>query len=133
MSYQSEEEALEFQGFHHFGVLVHNVEKAKEFYINILGLQDESHLRHVLPYPGAFIKCGINQIHLMELPNPDDVTTRPDYPGHDKHIAIAVSSVGSVARRLEKHSIAYKVSSSGRKALFTRDFDNNALEFIEVP
>ncbi|RYG94718.1 glyoxalase [archaeon] len=132
MSATHQEEELVVQGFHHFGILVQDVNKAKEFYLNILGLQDESHLRHVLPYPGAFIKCGVNQIHLMQLPSPDKDTIRPEYAGHDKHIAIAVSNVEAVARRLKRHNIAFNMSSSGRKALFTRDFDNNALEFTEV-
>jgi glyoxylase I family protein len=123
---------LIFTGVHHFGFIVKDVTKAMEFYRDVLGLADISHLRHELPYPGAFLACGPQQLHLMQIPNPDEGTPRPEYSGRDKHVALAVNSIDTLAKRLDAHGVSYKLSKSGRKALFTRDYDENALEFVEV-
>jgi glyoxylase I family protein len=131
---QSTESAdVVYGGLHHAGLLVADTELAKKFLIGVFGFSDESELRpKTLPYPGAFLRCGAHQIHLMELPNPDADSTRPEYVGRDRHLALAVNSVESLRARLDKVGHAYKLSSSGRKALFCRDVDSNGFEFVEV-
>ena len=48
----------------------------------MLGMEDETHLRNPeLPFPGAFVRAGAQQIHIMELPNPDPVSGRPEHGG----------------------------------------------------
>lgn len=121
-----------FGGLHHCGVIVKNTEISKNFYLNVFGFTDVTHLRpNTLPYPGAFIQCGVSQIHLMELPNPDEASIRPAYGGRDRHIAISVNSIELLSKRLASHGLEFKVSSSGRSALFCRDPDGNAYEFVE--
>ena len=51
----------------------------------------------------------------------------------DRHIALAVESIEWITDRLNAAGIHYTESRSGRKALFCRDPDGNALEFIEQP
>lgn len=119
-------------GLHHCGILVGDVEKSKSFYLNVLGMQDISHLRpKTLPYPGAFIQCGKHQLHLMQLPSATASTPRPDYVGRDHHIAVGVSSVEAVRQRLEASEVPYMLSKSGRAAIFFRDIDGNGFEFTE--
>jgi len=86
-----------------------------------------------LPFPGAWLQIGQQQIHLLELDNPDPTTGRPAHGGRDRHVAMHCSSVDALKEALEVASIPYTVSISGRKALFCRDRDGNALEFIERP
>lgn len=50
-----------------------------------------------LPYRGAWLMIGPEMIHLMELPNPDPLTDRPEHGGRDRHVCIAVESGGVVA------------------------------------
>lgn len=124
---------VDFGGIHHCGLLVQDLNKALTFYTEVLGLQDVTvPLRPNLPYPGAFLSCGEQQIHLMRLPNPDEASVRPDYAGRDRHIAIAVKDLKPLESRLSKYNIPYKLSSSGRRAMFCRDPDGNGLEFIET-
>ena len=124
---------IEYGGLHHCGVLVCDAEKAKQFYIDVFGFTDESYMRPTtLPYPGAFLKCGSNQIHLMQLANPDAGSSRPSYVGRDRHVAISVRGIDSLSRRLARHGIKFSLSSSGRRALFCRDLDENGYEFVEV-
>jgi catechol-2,3-dioxygenase len=63
--------SIKYGGIHHCGVLVSDLEKSKHFYMDVLGFSDDSHLRpKTLPYGGAFLRVGKDQIHLMQLPNP---------------------------------------------------------------
>ena len=84
-----------------------------------------------LPYPGAFMKIGPDQIHLMQLPNPDPTTGRPEHGGRDRHTALTVNNIDIIKERLESRGMAFTMSMSGRRALFTRDIDGNAFEFME--
>lgn len=41
-------------------------------------------------------------IHLMELPNPDPYTGRPEHGGRDRHTCIAVRDVSKLKAILDK-------------------------------
>ena len=119
------------RGFDHASVLVKDTGRALEFYTGVLGLE-QNHDRPDLSYPGAWLNLGEGgQIHLIELPNPDPVTGRPQHGGRDRHTALTVSSLDEVVAELDKAKLTYTLSSSGRRALFCRDYDGNTLELIE--
>lgn len=129
----ADEDDVIYGGLHHAGILVKDVARSKQFLMDVFGFADDSHLRPAtLPYPGAFLRCGSNHIHLMQLPNPDEGLQRPEYVGRDRHLALSVNSVAALQRRLDVHGVPYKLSSSGRAALFCRDIDANGYEFLEV-
>ena len=114
----------------HCSLIVADTGKALEFYKGILGLEaDES--RPDLGYPGAWLQVGCNQIHLLEVPNPDSVENRPEHGGRDHHVALQVKDLELLIKRLEAGNLAYSKSKSGRAALFCRDFDGNAIELVE--
>jgi glyoxylase I family protein len=113
----------------HASFLVADTQRSIEFYRDILGLQPSGD-RPDLGYPGAWFVIGDQQIHLIELPNPDPVSGRPQHGGHDRHIALRVSDISELVSRLEKHNIAYTKSRSGRGAVFFRDPDGNAIECV---
>ena len=124
--------AVKYGGLHHCGILVSDVEQSKAFFMEVFGWEDESHLRpKTLPYPGAFLKIGPNQIHLMQLPNPDPTTGRPEHGGRDRHTALTVNNIDVIKDRLESRGMTFTMSMSGRRALFCRDRDGNAFEFME--
>ena len=114
----------------HVSMIVADTQKALGFYCDVLGLSVDNE-RPDLGYPGAWLQCGEQQIHLLELPNPDPVTGRPQHGGRDRHAAFAVEELDVLTASLEKAGIDYSLSKSGRRALFCRDPDGNALEFIE--
>ncbi|KAH7519235.1 glyoxylase I 4 [Ziziphus jujuba] len=118
---------------HHVGVLCENLERSLDFYQNILGLEiNEARPHDKLPYRGAWLWVGSEMIHLMELPNPDPLTGRPEHGGRDRHTCIAIRDVSKLKAILDKAGISYTLSKSGRPAIFTRDPDGNALEFTQV-
>jgi len=116
---------------HHVSLLVANTERALDFYCGVLGLSVDSS-RSDLGYPGAWLIVGSQQIHLLELPNPDPVTGRPAHGGRDRHTAFLVGDLEHVMQQLQAADMVYTLSKSGRRALFCRDYDGNALELIET-
>ena len=120
-------------GFHHASLLVSDTDRALQFYSGVLGLE-QNHDRPDLSYPGAWLDLGEGgQIHLIELPNPDPVQGRPAHGGRDRHTALTVSNLDQVITELDMAKLPYTLSSSGRRALFCRDYDGNTLELIELP
>jgi len=117
----------------HAGLLVSDLARARVFYESVLGLTRYPG-RPGLPYPGEWYELGGGQqLHLMQLPDPDAGSERPGHGGHDRHIALAVRDVAALKSRLDAAGIPYTASRSGRAALFCRDPDANTLEFIETP
>ena len=115
---------------HHVSLLVADVERSLAFYCGPLGLSLDP-ARPDLGYPGAWLVAGSRQIHLMQLPNPDPVTDRPQHGGRDRHIALTVSDLDALIANLHAAAVPYTRSASGRRAVFCRDPDQNALELIE--
>jgi len=115
---------------HHVSLLVADTQRAVAFYADILGLPVSAD-RPELGFPGVWLELSGQQIHLLELPNPDPVNNRPEHGGRDRHVAFRVDDLDPYQKRLEDAGIAYTRSRSGRRALFCRDPDGNACELIE--
>lgn len=116
---------------HHASLIVSDTEQSLFFYRDVLGMQPTE--RPPLPFPGAWLQIGEQQIHLLELDNPDPTSGRPAHGGRDRHVALYCSGIDALRETLDQHQFTYTMSISGRKALFCRDRDGNALEFIERP
>ncbi len=116
-------------GLHHVSLIVADTQRALDFYCRVLGFSQIVD-RPDLAYPGAWLDCMGQQLHLLELPNPYQQAGRPAHGGQDRHIAFSVDNFAQLQQQLDSHNIIYMLSRSGRKALFCRDPDANALEFI---
>ncbi|MGR8980938.1 MAG: VOC family protein [Gammaproteobacteria bacterium] len=124
--------SIDFISLHHASLLVADTGVSLDFYKGVLGLKQID--RPPLPFPGAWLQVGDNQqIHLLELPNPDPKTGRPEHGGRDRHVALTVWSLDGVEEALKNSKVHYSLSKSGRRALFCRDPDGNAIEIIERP
>ncbi len=114
---------------HHASLVVADTAASLKFYCGIFGMQQTD--RPDLGFPGAWLQLGSQQIHLLELENPDPKTGRPEHGGRDRHIALSVRELAPVRETLDKNGIVYTLSKSGRQALFCRDLDGNALEILQ--
>lgn len=121
---------IEITGIQHTSFLVADLNRALAFYHGVLGLEIVSD-RPNLGYPGAWLQIQAQQIHLLQLPNPDPIEGRPQHGGHDRHVAFEITNLDALVAELKQAGITYSLSRSGRRALFCRDPDGNALEFIE--
>ncbi len=116
----------------HGSLLIDELSRARAFYEGVLGLLPSPE-RPDMSFEGVWYALGAQQIHLICLPSPEKGLVRPAHGGRDRHVALGVDSVEALARRLDAAGISYTRSQSGRAALFCRDPDGNALEFIEAP
>ncbi|PHS24832.1 MAG: glyoxalase [Methylophaga sp.] len=116
----------------HASFLVADLERSLLFYRDILGIE-QNMTRPNFPFDGAWLDLteGGQQLHLMQLPNPDPKDGRPEHGGKDKHVALVVDNLDALAAKLEAEGITFSRSKSGRAAFFCRDPDGNALEFAE--
>jgi glyoxylase I family protein len=114
----------------HVSLLVHDTERALQFYHDLLGLAiDDS--RPDLGFPGAFLDTGNASIHLLELAPPAAQQAGGKHGGRDRHVALDVQDLDVLVQALEQAGIAFTLSRSGRRALFCRDPDGNAVELME--
>ena len=121
-----------FTALLHAGLLITDLDRARTFYESVLGLAPLPD-RPALPYLGLWY--GLNnhqQLHLMQLPNPDANSIRPEHGGRDRHIALGVAQLDILKARLDQAGVTYTLSKSGRAALFCRDPDKNTLEFVQT-
>ena len=117
-------------GILHATFLTADLSQSRAFYEDILGLKPNPS-RPTMSFDGVWYDVADKQqIHLMLLPNPETGLQRPAHGGRDRHVALAVSDIEKLIARLDQAKIAYTLSKSGRPALFCRDPDGNALEFI---
>ena len=114
---------------HHVSIIVSDTEHSLTFYRDILGLT-VSESRPEMSIPGVWLDVGGQQIHLLELPNPDRCEGRPEYVGHDRHLAFTVHGLDDLEDKLEQVGVLYTKSRSGRNVIFCRDPDGNGIELI---
>jgi catechol 2,3-dioxygenase-like lactoylglutathione lyase family enzyme len=80
---------MQLQGVHHVGICVSEIEPALAFYTEVLGLEQLP--RPDLGLPGAWLQCGDQQVHLMELPLPE---------GKGQHFAFRVDDIDTAVADL---------------------------------
>ncbi len=115
----------------HATLLVSDLAKSRKFYEEVLGFE-ASPSRPAMSFDGVWYDFGEQQLHLMQLPNPESGLQRPANGGRDRHVAFAVDELDALVAKLSNAGIRHTLSQSGRRALFCRDPDDNALEFTEL-
>jgi glyoxylase I family protein len=117
-------------GIHHASFLSGDLARSRDFYEGVLGLRPSPD-RPQMGFDGVWYDIAAKQqIHLMALPNPEAGLDRPAHGGRDRHVALGVEDIDALRSRLDEVGVAYTMSQSGRAALFCRDPDGNALEFV---
>jgi len=119
-------------GIHHVTFISSDLARSRGFYEGLLGLKADPK-RPLMSFDGVWYDVAPGQqIHLMLLPNPDAGVERPLHGGRDRHVAFMVEDVKILASHLLSAGVAFTLSQSGRSALFCRDPDGNALEFVQA-
>ena len=120
-----------FQAIHHVSMIISNIEQSIRFYCTVLELEIDPS-RPKMSSEGLWLTINAQQqIHLLLTDDPYKSVKRPEHAGLDRHVALKVNDLKAIMMRLDKHGIAYKMSQSGRQALFCHDPDNNTLEIQE--
>lgn len=115
---------------HHVALIVSDLKASAAFYEGCLGLIRDS--RPELGFEGIFYTLDDGaQLHLMQIANPYANCLLPEHGGRDRHLALDVPDLEMIRARLDSAGIAFTPSRSGRRALFCRDPDGNAIELVE--
>ena len=115
----------------HVGLIVSDLDAAAVFYEDVLGLCRDT--RPELGFDGIYYALdGGAQIHLMRIDNPYSGYALPAHGGRDRPLALALPDLERIRLRLEAAGIPQTVSRSGRRALFCRDPDGNAIELCQT-
>lgn len=121
-------------GIHHATFLTGDLARSRAFYEGVLGLRPSSS-RPSMSFDGVWYDIAPGQqIHLMALPIREmgGPQRHTQHGGRDRHVALCVSDLAGLATRLETGGVVLTQSRSGRRAVFCRDPDGNALEFVET-
>ncbi|MEM1369822.1 MAG: VOC family protein [Cyanobacteria bacterium P01_H01_bin.15] len=113
----------------HTAILVSDLEVARKFYEDVLGLAP---VERTLNFPGIWYEVGGYQIHLMTRVDPLPALVNPQKWGRNPHLAFQVSDLAQIEARLMASNAPIQKSSSGRRALFTRDPAGNILELSQL-
>jgi glyoxylase I family protein len=113
-----------FKGIHHVSITVRDVEKARAFYVDKLGLEIIE--RPDLGFPGYWLKAGEQEIHLIGIDS--------GRPLKEQHFALYVDNVDETIAFLRDLEIAVSKSNviaDVCRAVFVNDPSGNMIEFNE--
>ncbi|MDF2959274.1 MAG: glyoxalase [Paenibacillus sp.] len=121
---------INYECIHHVSLTVRDLERAKAFYENVLGLKQIE--RPPFDFPGAWyaVGAGGQQLHLIvhegETLRQGEINTR------DGHFAIRVSSYKAAQAWLDRQGVPYEArpfAKAGFPQIYVLDPDRNIIEF----
>ncbi len=113
---------MNLRGIHHVSINVTNLERALEFYVDILGLDELE--RPELGFPGLWLKAGAQEVHLLAIDS--------ERPLKEQHFAFDVTDVEAVQQALVAADVMVSAPSEIAgicRQAFTRDPSGNLIEF----
>ncbi len=97
---------MAFNNVHHIAIICSNYQKAKNFYVNILGLevQNETYREERQSYKLDLTLNGSYIIELFSFPDPPQRASRPEASGL-RHLAFEVDNVEYERQNLENKGV----------------------------
>lgn len=112
---------MKLDGVHHVSLNVSDLDEATRFYRDVLGLEQIP--RPDFGFPGAWLRSGGQEIHLMQV----EKHQAPE----GQHFAFRVDDLDAAVRELEKRGVRlsgpFEIAGVGRQA-FLRDPSGNMIE-----
>ena len=110
---------MELEAIHHVSLTVRDLEKSREFYRRVLGLEEIA--RPNFPFPGAWFRVGVGtqQLHLIEH---SDGTFRGDkrIDTRDVHFAVRVPSYQKALGFLRSNGFTEDVADTDPRRMVVR-------------
>lgn len=120
---------IHIQSVQHVALVVTNLDKAKRFYEQALGLQPLS--RPAFDFPGAWYSIGSQQLHLLVHRPAQSLRNTQKVDSRDGHFAIRIDDYDTAVAHLSSLHIEVKTnpnSVTGWKQIFLCDPDGNVIE-----
>ena len=114
---------MKLTGIHHSSIVVTNMERARHFYGQVLGLSEVERPSN-FTNPVRWFEVGDEHIHLIPSDRPD--TTSP------RHFALHVDDADAAREHFRTHGIAIQETEpiAGADRFFISDPDGNTIEII---
>ena len=124
-----EADSLVVETLHHVSLSVTDLERAKRFYGDVLGLPELE--RPPFDFPGAWYALGDRQLHLIAHTHPRTLRGTTEVDSRDGHLALRVADFDAALERLRGHGILIKESRANItqwSQLYITDPDGNVIE-----
>ena len=107
-------------GVHHVSINVDDVDAARQFYVDVLGLTERTD-RPAFSFDGAWLDVGAQQVHLIEAPLPPEL---------GQHFAIEVDDLDAVVAELRARGVEVTAPTAvgTRRQSFLHDPCGNRVE-----
>ncbi|MFT4416846.1 VOC family protein [Fredinandcohnia humi] len=120
---------IKYHEIQHVSLTVTNLERAKDFYSNILCLKEIE--RPDFDFPGAWYKINSQQLHLIVLPDSQTIRKDKSLSSREGHFALRVKNYYDTLNWLSMNNVEViekPDSSSGFAQIFCADPDGNLIE-----
>lgn len=120
---------LRMQGIHHTSLIVKELERAKAFYRDVLGLEEIT--RPPFDFPGAWFAIGTEGQQLHLIVHEGEVSRQGGIDSRDGHFAIRVESYTETLAHLQRHGLecdARPHARAGFPQIYVLDPDRNIIE-----
>jgi glyoxylase I family protein len=115
---------MRLTGIHHSSIVVTDMERARRFYRDVLGLKEVQRPANFTT-PVVWFEVGDEHVHLIPSERPDTESPR--------HFALHVDDARAAREHLRTHGIEVQetVPIPGADRFFTHDPDGNQIELIQ--
>ena len=134
---------IEIKRLHHVSIAVADVERAIQFYRDVLGMKQVPWVDHY-DFGGGWLRSGIYEIHLIHEP---DSVHAPGDPPHNpaatrdvtfaRHFCFQIADFDETIRTLEEHNIPIvggpRPRGDGASQLYIYDPDGHLIELTHIP
>lgn len=111
---------MELLGVHHVSINVDDVEAARRFYVDVLGLRERTD-RPAFRFAGAWLDLGEQQVHLIDAAVPTD---------QGQHFAVRVADLDAAVAELRAKGVEVSepVAVGPGRQSFLHDPSGNRIE-----
>jgi len=120
---------MQVESLHHVAVCVTDIERAKRFYKEVLGLPEVA--RPPFDFGGAWYEFGGRQLHLIVHPPTRTLRGTTDIDTRDGHLALRVRSFDDALAHLRRCGVACVASRDNLTPwaqIYVTDPDGNVIE-----
>ena len=117
------------ESLHHVSINVTDLERARQFYGEVLGLEEIP--RPAFDFPGAWYRLGEGQLHLIVHPLTRTLRGTADISSREGHFSLAVRDFAEARATLERAGVPFDARPRGRTPwaqIFLADPDGNLIE-----
>jgi catechol 2,3-dioxygenase-like lactoylglutathione lyase family enzyme len=133
--------AVKVLELHHHGIRIgpssEEVDKARKFYGDVLGLEHDAGRPHIPTIDGYWIDVGgTAQIHLMGVDGQSKFAKGPGQDPSLPHVALAVADIQETRKELDRLKVDYWVAEGvvgpQSQQIFMKDPFNNMIELHQI-